>query len=103
MPVCSFDGQWSRITVRDQEDDDPLTILQLQKVVYQNVKKRPVSQLLSAITDRSVVRCMCFEEVSEIVEITRTSGKIVVGEQTRKRPHTDLFKNYENDQGLGRW
>ena len=44
-PVISFDGQWYLIAIRDN-NDKPLTMLQLQKDVFQEAKKISQSRLL---------------------------------------------------------
>jgi hypothetical protein len=51
VPVCSFDGQWSRITVRGQ-NDSPLTLLQLQKDMYRDVRKMSVGQIITNIATK---------------------------------------------------
>ncbi|OWF39409.1 hypothetical protein KP79_PYT22952 [Mizuhopecten yessoensis] len=77
VPVCSFDGQWSLVTVTDQ-DDSPLTTSQLQKDVYQEVKRKSVCELLANITNRNMVRCASIAELSNVVDIQRESQKFIV-------------------------
>ena len=52
--VCSFDGQWSALVVRDR-NNNPLTVLQLQKDVFTKVKKMPKSEILSKILNSNCV------------------------------------------------
>ena len=79
VPICSFDGQWSRLTVRDQ-NDYPLTLLQLQKDVYQDVRKMSTGQILTNLTSRNLVRCLTMTELSQVIEIeAESSQKVVVG------------------------
>lgn len=49
VPVCSFDGQWYRIAVSDQ-NEFPLTLLQLQKDIYHEVERMSVSEITNKIT-----------------------------------------------------
>ncbi|KAH3847300.1 hypothetical protein DPMN_089620 [Dreissena polymorpha] len=41
IPAVSFDGQWHVLSVRD-DNDKPLTVLQLQKDVWREVEKKKV-------------------------------------------------------------
>ena len=54
VPVCSFDGQWYRISVRDL-NDFPLSILQLQKDVYHEIKRLPANVILSVILNKNSI------------------------------------------------
>ena len=66
-PVCSFDGQWSALVVRDR-NNNPLTVLQLQKYVFTKVKKMPKSEILSKIFNSN---CVDAGSLSSIRDINR--------------------------------
>jgi hypothetical protein len=53
-PVCCFDGQWYKMTVRDG-NDSPLTLLQLQKQIWNDVKKIDKKEILKEISNSNVV------------------------------------------------
>ncbi|KAL5010284.1 hypothetical protein ScPMuIL_012589 [Solemya velum] len=55
IPVCSFDGQWSRIAVRDRHDR-PLTVQQLQKEVFRECRKLPKPEIIRLMSSRNIVR-----------------------------------------------
>ena len=46
-PVCSFDGQWSALVVKDR-NNNPLTVLQLQKDVFTKVKSKILSKIFNS-------------------------------------------------------
>ena len=52
--MCSFDGQWSSLVVRDGVSS-PLTVLQLQKDVFSKVKKMSKTDILTEIFSSNVV------------------------------------------------
>ena len=83
VPVCSSDRQWHKLAVRDRSDN-PLTLLQLQKEVWKNVKKLDKSRLLHEISSLNVVSNVeNITELSQVVEIdvihNGTSKTITVG------------------------
>ncbi|KAL5011712.1 hypothetical protein ScPMuIL_010263 [Solemya velum] len=73
VPVCSFDGQWARLTVRDR-NNSPLTLFQLQKDVYQEVRKLTISNLVANICNKNVVRCSTLQEMKKFVHIECLDG-----------------------------
>ena len=48
IPVCSMDGQWNRLVVRDKENQ-PLTLCQLQKDVWSKAKSMPKPEIIRNI------------------------------------------------------
>jgi hypothetical protein len=83
-PICSFDGQWYKMTVRDRSEN-PLTMLQLEKKVWEMVKKIPKNDLLKEMTSANLVKAADYEALSQqiIVDMTRNekvntlNGKLV--------------------------
>ena len=83
-PICSFDGRWYKMTVRDRSEN-PLTMLQLQKKVWEMVKKIPKNDLLKEMTSANLVKAADYEALSQqiIVDMTRNekvntlNGKLV--------------------------
>ena len=53
VSVCFSDGQWHKLVVHDRSDD-PLTLWQLQKEVWESVKKLDKSRLLHEISSLNV-------------------------------------------------
>lgn len=54
-PVCSFDGQWSRIAVRDRHNR-PLTVLQLQKDVFRECRKLSKPEIIRLMSSRNMIK-----------------------------------------------
>ncbi|KAH3717370.1 hypothetical protein DPMN_060156 [Dreissena polymorpha] len=50
IPAVSFDGQWHVLSVRD-DNDKPLTVLQLQKDVWREVEKKKKLDILKELKD----------------------------------------------------
>jgi hypothetical protein len=75
VPVCSFDGQWYRLAVRDQ-NDFPLTRLQLQKDIFHQVKRMSTSDITNKVCNMNVVN---EDTVCEMVEVLKTANGLVVG------------------------
>lgn len=48
VPVISYDGQWAKLAFRD-EDGDPLTMLELQKCVSNEIQKRNIKDICDMI------------------------------------------------------
>lgn len=84
-PICSFDGQWYKMTARDRSEN-PLTMLQLQKKVWETVKKILKNDLLKEMTSANLVKAADYEALSQqiIVDLTRNekvntlNGKLVL-------------------------
>lgn len=79
-PVCSFDGQWYRMTVHDQ-NDSPLTLLQLQKEIWDCVKKLAKKDILKEITSANVVSVSDYLSLSNRVNITKCVKTIDVNKK----------------------
>jgi hypothetical protein len=67
-PVFSFDGQWYRMTVHDRTDR-PLTLLQLQKGIWDSVKKIAKKDMLKEITTANLVSVPDYVSLSERVNL----------------------------------
>lgn len=78
VPVCSFDGQWYRIAVRDQ-NEFPLTLLQLQKDIYHEVKRMSVSEISNKICNMNLVSV---DTIDQKIEVQRTVNGLVVISKT---------------------
>lgn len=78
VPVCSFDGQWYRIAVRDQ-NEFPLTLLQLQKDIYHEVKRMSVSEITNKICNMNLVSV---NTIDQKIDEQRTIDGLVVISKT---------------------
>lgn len=78
VPVCSFDGQWYRIAVRDQ-NEFPLTLLQLQKDIYHEVKRMSVSEITNKICNMNLVSV---DTIDQKIDVQRTINGLVVISKT---------------------
>ena len=67
-PVVSFDGQWYLIAIRDN-NDRPLTVLQLQKDVFQEAKNQSKSALTKHMFNTNVVEVSDLEELRRVVDL----------------------------------
>ena len=76
MPLLAFDGQWYSLMVRDGSGN-PLTILQLQKDIWNEVLKLKKKDLVNAIKDLKLVKIKDNIPTSGI-SITRISGQMIV-------------------------
>lgn len=82
VPVCSFDGQWCRLVVRDREEN-PLTVLQLQKDVYASVRKMSKGEIIKRISQTNVITLQKEANMNDIihlvnVEVTVSPKRIIV-------------------------
>ena len=77
-PVCSFDGQWCRMAVRDRYNR-PLTILQLQKDTYSEVRNLSKGGLINLLSEMNVVQLTEDTQIEDIVELECKENSIIVG------------------------
>ncbi|MEW8542406.1 MAG: YqaJ viral recombinase family protein, partial [Candidatus Thiodiazotropha sp.] len=79
VPVCSCDGQWHRVAVRDRHDN-PLTLLQLQKDIWKYVRSLDKGVIMNEIGDLNIVpQVESFVELNQYIDIEiMDSGAIVV-------------------------
>ena len=69
VPVLSFDGQFYKLAVKSA-DGQPLTILQLQKAVWDKTRKMRKDVLISTIMGQNrVLPCENITELSEMVSL----------------------------------
>ena len=85
-PVCCFDGQWYKMTVRDG-NDSPLTLLQLQKQTWNAVKKIDKKEILREISNSNVLSVTDIQSLAENVSI----GKTIKTVTARDYYHTSRF------------
>ena len=76
-PVCSFDGQWCKMAVRDRYNE-PLTILQLQKDTYSEVRNLSKGVLMNLLCEMNVVKLSENTKVEDEVELEYKDGIILV-------------------------
>ncbi|MES9902851.1 MAG: hypothetical protein ABW168_09220 [Sedimenticola sp.] len=69
VPICSFDGQWSRIAVRDR-NDKPLTVLQLQKDVFHDAKQLSKSELIRKMSNCNIVEAESLDGLLNVADVT---------------------------------
>lgn len=67
-PLCAFDGQWYRLAVRDK-NEFPLILVQLQKELYQEVRRMTINQVLIYIVNMNIVQCTTLAELTDFVNI----------------------------------
>ena len=77
-PVCSFDGQWCKMAVRDRYNR-PLTILQLQKDTYSEVRNLSKGVLMNLVCDMNVVQLTENTNIEDLVDLEYKDGVILVG------------------------
>lgn len=77
VPICSFDGQWYKLNVRDSIGK-PLTVLQLQKDVYTEVKRMTKGTILKFFSEMNIVKVTNYEELDREVDVNLENGKIFV-------------------------
>ncbi|XP_053383231.1 uncharacterized protein LOC123562931 [Mercenaria mercenaria] len=77
IPICSFDGQWFRMAVRDR-NEKPLTVLQLQKDVYADVKRMSKGQIIKSISELNLVQLQSDAVPEDIIEIRREGTKVIL-------------------------
>lgn len=75
IPVCSFDGQWYRMAVRDR-NEKPLTLLQLQRDVYLSAKSMSKTELVNFFYALNTVKCD--QNIPRSLNITKIQSKLVV-------------------------
>ena len=73
-PVCSFDGQWSRIAVRDRHDR-PLTVLQLQKQVFWECRKLSKPEIIRLRSSRNIVKSSEIETKEDLSRLVGFSNR----------------------------
>ena len=82
VPIVSFDGQWSRIALRN-DVGDPLTVLQLQKDVFMTARSMPkseqISQLMSSNRVENVQNMNEAREKIEIMSPVDGHGRLDIG------------------------
>ncbi|KAK3107914.1 hypothetical protein FSP39_025021 [Pinctada imbricata] len=77
-PIVSFDGQWSKLAFQ-KSTDEPLTLLELQKKVYNKVKRKTTSELRSIIFHSGEINANTFEEIRCKVHYEKGKNGITVG------------------------
>ena len=85
-PVCCFDGQWYKMTVRDG-NDSLLTLLQLQKQIWNDVKKIDKKEILKEISNSNVLSLTDIQSLADIVSI----GKTIKTVTAKDYYHTSQF------------
>ena len=73
-PVVSYDGQWASSAFKD-EYGDALTLLELQKQVYNDIKKRTKCQLTEFIFKMASVNSNSYVELLEKIKYAYYSDK----------------------------
>ena len=73
VPVCSFDGQWCRLVIRDKESK-PLTVLQLQKDVFSEAKKLSKAEIVKKISECNVIKVENVEQLQAVANIQIVAG-----------------------------
>lgn len=76
-PVVSYDGQWAKLAFQSSIGE-PLTILELQKKVYNDVKTRSVGALIKDIFERSVVKVESFSDLLETIFYDRKRHTVII-------------------------
>ena len=74
VPVVSFDGQWCKLAVRDR-DENPLTVLQLQKTVFAGVRRLSKGEIIKSVSESNVVTIKenaTMTDLAELVDIEIT-------------------------------
>ncbi|MES9972477.1 MAG: hypothetical protein ABW092_20780 [Candidatus Thiodiazotropha sp.] len=77
-PVCCFDGQWCRMAVRDR-NNKPLTILQLQKDTYSEVRNMSKGVLINTLCEMNVVKMSEDQTIEDVVDLEINGQAITVG------------------------
>ena len=98
IPCSSFDGQWHNLAVRDK-DGKPLTMLQLQKDVWQDFCKLQKTDIIKWICS---LNCTVMWWKSETGAICLTNGGVSLPNLTKRalRSRTDKkkAKTHESDE-----
>ena len=101
-PISSSDGQWHRVAVRD-EQDQPLTLLQLQKDTFQEAKKMQKSailkelELLIAELDGGRLPVLDGEEYTSIMVSRTSDGQIIYHIGPWSEQNTDVHNFWSNE------
>ena len=81
VPVVSYDGQWAKLAFQ-APDGKPLTILELQRQVYNDVKARSVAAVTNSILDTNVVKVDTVADLFEKVDLVISeTGAGVLGQR----------------------
>ena len=83
VPVFSSDGQWYNLCVKDNADQ-PLTILQLQKSVWADVKKGKKTQILNELSEINIVHSDS-AKFTETVDIQIENETLCIGRRPGNR------------------
>ena len=62
VPVCCFDGQWCRLAARDP-NENPSTVLQVQRDVYNEAKKRSKNDFEKQIYESNIIAAKTHEDL----------------------------------------
>lgn len=93
VPVISFDGQWYNIAVRDR-NDAPLTLLQLQKDIYNEAKQESKQALLALMHRSNSIQSSDLQILKTEVELDYmldSSGKYIAPISFGKALNTAAF------------
>ena len=96
-PVVSYDGQWAKLALQE-EDSSPLTILELQRQLYNEVKvKRPL-ELTEIIFETGVVKVDSYDRLLQevAVQTDERTGAVTIGPKLG----TKLFKTSKTVERL---
>ena len=97
-PVVSFDGQWFSLAIRDSSGR-PLTMLQLQKDVYAEAKRKSKNDIIKSMLNANKLNASEFHDVIEKVDISYSIddnwkincpvevGKLINGDVYRPSQH----------------
>ncbi|KAL5016421.1 hypothetical protein ScPMuIL_006010 [Solemya velum] len=66
VPVIAYDGQWNRVSIRDGEGR-PQTLLQLQKDVYEETKRKSKAEHIALICSSQRVEVHNTSDITEVV------------------------------------
>ena len=86
-PVVSYDGQWGKLAFQ-APDGTPLTILELQRQLYNDVKARSVTAVIKNIFETNVVKADTFVDLLENVDLMYSErGSVSIGPKDGKSPY----------------
>ena len=72
-PVVSYDGQWAKLAFQ-KENSTQLTILDLQRQLYNAIKTKSVSELTKIIFETGVIKADSFENLVQDIEVHIEEG-----------------------------
>jgi hypothetical protein len=75
--VVSYDGQWAKLAFQSSTGE-PLTVIELQKRVYNDVKKRSQNALTKDIFERSVVKAESFEDLLQQISYVKERRTVIL-------------------------